>query len=423
MNTINKTIFAALAVLLPSQALCQPGLEECISMAYGNYPQIEEYNLIETSRKYDLSNAAMAWIPQLSVSGSAKWQSDVVEMPFEMPGFEFNIPHDQYGVTADLTQQIWDGGATGIKRKLVDAGADVKSKQLDVNLYSIRSTVQNVYLGIVLIDRQLKLDDLLKASLERSLEEVTALVNAGVAYESDKDQIKVNLLSCEQQNVSLLTDRKAYVKMLSLLTGSEISPNGEFRAPSITRTLATEVNRPELALYDAQAKQAQLQRDQIGAGLSPRLNLNLQAGYGRPGLNMLSGEFDTYLVAGLKLQWNIGNFYTLHNDRAKADANARSIELARSSFLLNTSIEAARKQSEIDKAADVLARDEEIITLRENIRKTAELQYKEGILKMNDYLNMLDEEFKARLNYDVHDVQYMMALYDLQNTLGTPDNQ
>lgn len=134
MNTINKTIFAALAVLLPSQALCQPGLEECISMAYRNYPQIEEYNLIETSRKYDLSNAAMAWIPQLSVSGSAKWQSDVVEMPFEMPGFEFNIPHDQYGVTADLTQQIWDGGATGIKRKLVDAGADVKFKQLDVNL-------------------------------------------------------------------------------------------------------------------------------------------------------------------------------------------------------------------------------------------------------------------------------------------------
>ena len=85
---------------------------------------------------------------------------------------------------------------------------------------------------------------------------------------------------------------------------------------------------------------------------------------------------------------------------------------------MNTSIEALEKQSEIEKAADVMRRDGEIISLRQSIRETAENQYKEGVIKMNDYLGMLDDEFNARLNSDIHIIQYIMAVLDLQNTIG-----
>lgn len=418
---MSKKTFCTAFIVLGLSLTCpaQTDLEQCIRLAYENYPQIKEYDLIEASRKYDISNAAMAWIPQVSVSGKASWQSTVVEMPFDIPGFKFNIPHDQYGVTADLTQQIWDGGAASVKRKLADAGADVKSKQLEVNLYSVRSRVENIYLGINLLDRQMELNDVLEASLRRTLEETEALVANGVAYSSDRDQILVNVLACEQQRLSLEADRKAYVHMLGLLTGSDLQ--GEtFKEPEVSRreSVGMDIKRPELALYDAQAKQIGLQKTQFNTNLYPRLNLNLQAGYGRPGLNMLSGKFDPYFVAGVKLQWNFGGFYTLKNDRRKADAEAMKVELARKSFLLNTTLEATQKQSEMQKAAEVLGRDEEIIRLRENIRKTAEQQYREGIIKMNDYLSMLDEEFKARLNGNVHTIQYIMAVYDLQNTIG-----
>ena len=179
-----------------------------------------------------------------------------------------------------------------------------------------------------------------------------------------------------------------------------------------------DIKRPELALYDAQALQTQAQEEQLNTSLWPRLNLNLQAGYGRPGLNMLSGEFDPYFIAGLKMQWNIGSFYTLKNDRRKSEAEKQRIDATRRSFLLNTSVEAAQKQSQVTKDMDVIARDEEIIELRKSIRETAEQQYKEGVIKMNDYLSLLDEEFKARLNQNVHEVQYMMDLLDLNNTLG-----
>lgn len=414
-----KIPFALSFLCLCLTAQAQTNLDECVRLAYGNYPQIQEYDLIEASRSYDIGNAAKAWIPQLSISGKANWQSTVVEMPFSMPGFEFNIPHDQYGITADINQQIWDGGASAIKRKLIDTDADVRTRQLEVNMYALRSRVQNLYLGIILLDRQMALNKVLKANLQRTLEEMDTLVENGIALSTDRDQIKVSILSCEQQELELESDRRAYVQMLSLLTGRDL--HGEvFDAPRMEprEMVSLEIERPELALYDAQARQLDLKRDQLNVNLSPRLNLNIQAGYGRPGLNMLSGAFDPYIVTGLKLQWNIGSLYTIRNEKRKLAAEAGRIELARKSFLLNTTMEATQKQNEMNKAAEVLARDEQIIALKENIRESAERQYKEGIIKMNDYLNMLDEEFKARLNSNVHAIQYMMAVIDLKNTTG-----
>lgn len=420
MKKYRAVLLAAGVIAYGQPSSAQIDMDSCISLAYENYPQIQEYDLIEASRKYDISNASLAWAPQLSVSGKASWQSSVVEMPFDISGMKFDIPHDQYGITADLTQQIWDGGASSIKRKLIDAGSDVKTRQLEVNLYAIRSRVQNIYLGINLIDRQLKLNEVLSASLQRTLEEMDALVDNGVAFASDRNQVKVSILSCEQQKIALQTDRMAYVQMLGLLTGrdmrNEIFPEP---GPEAYTVSAQGIARPELALYDAQARQVELQKRQLNANLSPRLNLNLQAGYGRPGLNMLSGKFDPYFVAGVKMQWNLGGFYTLKNDRRKSDAEAARVDLARKSFILNTSVEAVQKQSEIEKAADVMGRDDEIIRLRKSIRQTAENQYKEGVVKMNDYLKLLDDEFNARLSYDIHVIQYIMAVLDLQNTIGT----
>ena len=220
-----------------------------------------------------------------------------------------------------------------------------------------------------------------------------------------------------EQQAALETDRNAYLRMLGLLTRQDMT-GLTLVEPEPESNLAMEIKRPELALYDAQAVQLQAQKDQLNTSLWPRLNLNLQAGYGRPGLNMLSGSFDPYFVAGVRLQWDFGALYTLRNDRRKSDSDLRRLELTRESFMLNTSMEAVQKRSQVEKDEDVLRRDEEIISLRGSIRETGERQYKEGVIAVNDYLSLLDEEFKARLSYNVHKVTYIMDLLDLRQTLG-----
>lgn len=412
-----KCALTTLAVFISINAGAQITLDKCIENAFSNYPQIKEKELIQASERFDLKNASLAWVPQLSISAKATWQSEVVEMPFSMPGMDFNIPHDQYGITADITQQIWDGGAASAKTRQAKTGAEVKRKQLEVNMYTIRSKVQSVYLGIILIDKQLELNAVLEEDLNRSLNEVKTLVEGGIKWESDIDQIRVNILSCEQQKTGLQTDRAAYIRMLSLLTGQDLTGK-TFVEPQIDATASMEIKRPELGLYDAQSQQVAAQKKQINASLWPRFNFTVQAGYGRPSLNMLSGEFNPYVIAGIKMQWNLGSLYTFKNDRRKTELDSRKLDYARESFILNTSVEAIQKQSQVEKDIDILQKDEEIVKLRKSIRETGENQYKEGVLKMNDYLSLLDEEFKARLNNDIHKVQFIMDVLDRNYTLG-----
>lgn len=403
-------------------AHAQTTLDECIGWAYDNYPQIKEMSLIEMTKGIDLKNAAYAWLPHLNISGKATWQSEVVEMPMDILGMNINIPHDQYGLTAEFTQQIWDGGTSRSQKELAEAGAEVKKTQLETNLWSIRSRVQNVFLGIILIDKQLELNGLLRESLERSSEEVKSRMEAGVALPSDLDQVSVNILSCLQQRASLDADRKSYVKILGLLTGRDMT-DVELAVPQDAVNYVDDgardfETRPEMAFYAAQLKQNEFQRRQLNTLISPKLNLSLQGGYGRPGMNMLSGDFSGYFVAGLKLQWNIGALYTRGLDKRKVNADAQKIDLTRKSFILNSSVEAEQKNNAILKARDVLEKDSEIIGLRQRIRASGENQYREGTIKMNDYLSMLDEEYKAKANESMHEVQLMMAVYDMKNTIG-----
>lgn len=423
MKRVLKTLCTSVAAICAGYAAhAQTTLDECIGWAYDNYPQIKEMSLIEMTKGIDLKNAAYAWLPHLNISGKATWQSEVVEMPMDIPGMDINIPHDQYGLTAEFTQQIWDGGTSRSQKELAEAGAEVKKTQLETNLWSIRSRVQNVFLGIILIDKQLEHNRLLRESLERSSEEVKSRMEAGVALPSDLDQVSVNILSCLQQRASLDADRKSYVKILGLLTGRDMT-DVELAVPQDAVNYVDDgardfETRPEMAFYAAQLKQNEFQRRQLNTLISPKLNLSLQGGYGRPGMNMLSGDFSGYFVAGLKLQWNIGALYTRGLDKRKVNADAQKIDLTRKSFILNSSVEAEQKNNAILKARDVLEKDSEIIALRQRIRASGENQYREGTIKMNDYLSMLDEEYKAKANESMHEVQLMMAVYDMKNTIG-----
>lgn len=423
MKRVLKTLCTSVAAICAGYAAhAQTTLDECIGWAYDNYPQIKEMSLIERTKGIDMKNAAYAWLPHLNISGKATWQSEVVEIPMDIPGMDINIPHDQYGLTAEFTQQIWDGGTSRSQKELAEAGAEVKKTQLETNLWSIRSRVQNVFLGIILIDKQLELNGLLRESLERSSEEVKSRMEAGVALPSDLDQVSVNILSCLQQRASLDADRKSYVKILGLLTGRDMT-DVELAVPQDAVNYVDDgardfETRPEMAFYAAQLKQNEFQRRQLNTLISPKLNLSLQGGYGRPGMNMLSGDFSGYFVAGLKLQWNIGALYTRGLDKRKVNADAQKIDLTRKSFILNSSVEAEQKNNAILKARDVLEKDSEIIGLRQRIRASGENQYREGTIKMNDYLSMLDEEYKAKANESMHEVQLMMAVYDMKNTIG-----
>ena len=403
------------AALQPASA--QVTLEQCMDLARKNYPQIRQLNLIEAAAEYDIAAAMKSWLPRLTVSGKASYQSDVVEMPFEIPGFSFDLPHDQYSVVGEISQTIWDGGTSKSQKELYSAGAEVQKSQVEVSVYSINDRVAQVYLGILLIDAQLHQNDILGRSLERNADQVRACIDNGTAYRADLDIVRVNMLDCEQQKEGLLSDRAAYVGMLEKLTG--ISLDGqELAVPDYDVCITDSVTRPELSLYDAQLRQGEAQLRQLDTKIFPKLSLSLQGGMGRPGLNMLDSSFQPYWTAGIKMSWDIGALYTRKDEKQKLDVQLRTIESDRETFLFNTGISALQLKSSIDKARRLLEKDGEIIALQESVRAAGEEQYRNGAISMNDLMKRIDDEYNARVAESIHRIQLLMAICDYRNCIG-----
>lgn len=418
----NRIRLAALLLLLfwaGGAAAAQVTLEQCMELARRNYPQIRQLNLIEEAAEYDIANVSKSWLPQLTISGKASYQSDVVEMPFEIPGFSFDLPHDQYSVVGELSQTIWDGGTSKSQKELYSAGAEVQKSQLEVSVYSINDRVVQVYLGILLIDAQLRQNDILERSLERNAGQVQACIDNGTAYRADLDMVRVSMLNCEQQKEGLLSDRAAYLEMLERLTGTSlegqelVEPDCDAACPD-----AAAVTRPELALYDAQRRQNEAQLRQLDSKILPKFSLSLQGGIGRPGLNMLDSSFQPYYTAGIRMSWDLGALYTRRDEKQKLDVQLRTIESDRETFLFNTGISALQLRSSIDKARRLLEKDGEIIALQESIRAAGEEQYRNGTISMTDLMKRIDDEYDARVAESIHRIQLLMAVYDYKNCVG-----
>ena len=414
-----------LIIFLP--ALCRGqdeggsiSIEQCMELARGNYPQIRQLDLIDEAAGYDISTVMKTWLPHLNISGKATYQSDVVEMPFDIPGFTFNLPHDQYSLVGEISQTIWDGGTTRSQKEVYSTTAEVQKKQVEVSVYSINDRVAKIYLGILLIDSQIRQNDILAESLERNAGQVQARIDNGTAYRTDLDMIRVKMLDCGQQKDGLLSDREAYVKMLEKLTGISIEGR-ELTIPDDGYTAGGPVSRPELLLYNAQLQQNEARLRQLDSKISPKFSLSIQGGIGRPGLNILKNSFQPYYTAGVKMSWDIGALYTRKSEKRKLDTQMRTIESDRETFIFNTDLNATQMQSAIDKARRQLDRDKEIISLYESIRETGEEQYRNGTISMSDLMDRISDEYNARAAQSVHEIQLLMAVYDLKNCTGYPE--
>ena len=56
---------------------------------------------------------------------------------------------DQYAAVIELSQVLWDGGMIAANRANIRAKADVDMAQQEINMYSLREKVNELYFGIL----------------------------------------------------------------------------------------------------------------------------------------------------------------------------------------------------------------------------------------------------------------------------------
>ena len=430
-ETIMRSIILGL-LMLSMMAQAQT-LEECQQAAERNYPLIQQYGLIEKTTELTVANIQKGWLPKVSASAQATYQSDVVSWPDDMKGmfgqmgvnFE-GLKKDQYKIGLDIQQAVFDGGAIKSQKEIARQQGEVQRAQNEVNLYNVRKRVNEMYFGLLLIEEQIQLNKDLQELLAQNEKKLASMLKGGTAAESDFQNVKAERLNVAQQMTGLQSQRSALMRMLSAFCGIEIKeavkPNhgdGLFDVNSFNQQPVPMI-RPELKAIDAQLRLANAQEKALDAALMPKLGVFAQGFYGYPGYNMfedmLQHRFSWNGMIGARLTWNIGALYTRKNDKAKLNVQRSMFNVQRETFLFNNNLEQIQENENIERYKKLMADDEEIISLRSSIRKAAESKLSHGIIDVNDLVKEITNENAAKVQQRVHEVEMLKEIYDLKYT-------
>jgi len=393
-------------------------IEKAYQLARKNYPLIRQQDLIAKSKEYTVSNAAKGYLPVFSVNGQASYQSTVTSFPFQIPGFKVpDYSKDQYKIYGEADQVIYDGGVIKNQKESAEANETVQQQSLEVSLYALYDRVNQLFFGALLMDEQLKQNDLLKQDIQNGIDKAKALVANGTAYRSSVDELSAQLLQAEQARVEIQAARKAYVDMLGLFINTTINDSTILQKP-VAPILTDSIKRPEISFYEYQKRLYDLHGNLLHAQVRPKLSLFAQGGYGRPGLNMLSNNFQGYFIGGLRLNWNFGSLYTLKNQEHLLDINKQTLDVNKETFLFNTKMAQKQQSGDVAKYRELLKNDDAIIALRQSVKNAASAQLENGVLSTHDYINEVNAEDQARQNKILHEMQLLQAQFNYQNTVG-----
>ncbi len=402
-------------------------LKECYDLAMTAAPiaaEREAYSKISAVKDKNLSKG---WLPTLDASGSFIYNSSVVDMTdvlgtIPIPGIADLIeplPHEQYKLTVDINQIIYDGGAIKGARALEKADLNINEKQTETDLYKLRGQINGYYFNLLLLDRQKELLKSYHELIIKRMATMNSALTSGVVLKSDIDVLASEKIKLEQQISENEIRKASLLKILSSIAGTEIDGSAEFVLPSPGEELSGELLRPELQLFD-------LRKEQLDAGLQviqskrmPKAMGFATLGYGNPpGSNFFKDEFAPYYILGASIKWNIFDWNKAKNEKQLISLQQNIIESRKSELTDNLNRLLDAKGAEISNLKSLLESDSELIALRKRITAAAESQYENGTITATDYMNEMTAERQAMINYEIHRINLAMARIEYLNISG-----
>ena len=417
-------LMALLCMGITKAALCQDNsittLDDCYQKASANYPLLKDKALLTDASDLKVKNIQTNYLPQLSLNGQMTYQSDVtqVSLPPQIGISVPGSPKDQYKVTLDAQQVIFDGGITQAQKKLEQASVATDVQQIEVDLVKVKEQVNNTYFYILILDKN---RDLLSNTLNvitDRMKTTKSAVQNGVLMQSDLDALEAEELNTRQKLADIEINRKAAINILNILTGESFNDSSKLTLPETSETDTAKNKRPEYGYFDLAEQRLDAAGKVSNTSLMPKLYAFGQVGYGKPGLNMLSDKFNSYYVVGASLKWNFWDWNKSHREKQIYAIQKNQIENKRANFDKGLSIDLQNKQSAIEKYRETISNDQKIVTLRERITKTASSRLDNGVITSTEYLLELNNETMAKINLETHKIQLVQAETMYQLALG-----
>jgi len=419
MKTI-KLLFIVL--LFPAHLLMAQDsvtLEQCQNWARENHPVLKQLDLYHQILDLKNENNATSFLPQVNLNGQATYQSAVTKIGISLPNVKIpSVDKDQYKFYLDFKQTIWDGGLSKAKEFINNAENAGSLQQAEVELYQVKEKVNQFFFTSFLIQENLKILDKKTETLGERRKILESAVNNGMVLSSELDQLLAELIKTEQLVIELKSNKETVLYALSILTGKTTEQLNNLKLPEEVALTDMPLKRPELDVFNKQNELLNANSEILQKQRNPKLFGFGQAGYGKPGLNMLNNQFDTYYLVGLGFSWNVLDWKTTSRQKQMIKLQQDIVQTKQESFVRNIDLATDQQTKQINQITELLKTDQELIVIRERITKTSASKLENGSITMADYIQDLNAETTARLMLETRKIQLKEARIKLENIRG-----
>ncbi|RLD34998.1 MAG: hypothetical protein DRJ02_01900 [Bacteroidetes bacterium] len=396
-------------------------LQMCRDSAVSNYPNIRQILLNNETYELNIKNIKTNYYPKLNLNGQASYQSDVTKIP-DMPLPAFDVPEiskDWYKINLDIEQMIYDGGITAGQKKVEAARYEISDQKIEVELYGLKERINQLFFNILFLRKNIEVLEVLHQNLETRIKDAQVAFENGMLLSSDVDALRVELYRAEQKIVEKKEDISALIASMNELTHLNIHSADDLIVPDIKLDNFDFVNnRPEYILLSKQQAQVLALKSLTKSKRNPVFMAFGQAGYGRPGYDMLNDNFDDYYMIGARLHWNIWDWGKVKREKQVFDIQNNIINTQRETFNQNLKADWHKRIADIEKYEKIIGRDQEIVRLQKNVVETVDHQLKNGTITSTGYLIELNKMLEARLNLEAHKLQLIYAKYQYLTSIG-----
>jgi len=369
----------------------------------------------------NLQNHRTNYLPSLSLNGKASYQSEVISIPGTGMIQDYpKIPKEQFQVSLDISQPIYDGGVTSNSKKLEQSKYRVSEAELETQLYSIHNTINELFFSILHLQERIKILNTTLENLRNQKKLVEARVENGSMLESNLFQIEKQILTLQQDIISSESDRIAFQEMLSEWIGRPVLSNTVLLVPDFEAVEEQpEIQRPENELFRAQRSLLESQRSITNVERTPRISAFAQGGIGQPNpMNFFEVDPSTYYILGVRLNWTLYDWGNVSRKKQVYNLQQDMITSRESDFNRNIGIGLARMYAEINKLKNVIEKDLEIIALQERIVQTSFSEFQNGVITSTEYLTELNALTEAEIKKALHEMQLSNAFVNIYTSTG-----
>lgn len=426
-----KRRFLLISIMLASVPLFAQNiltLKECYEKAAAKNALTHEKGAYAEIWQLKDQNLSRGWLPTLDANGNFVYHSSVVDLSeslgaLPIPGIADMmkpLPHEQYRLTVDINQVVYDGGAIKSARIVEKTNLEINQKQTESDLYKLREQINSCFFNLLLIERQKEILQNYHVLLEKRLISMDAARKNGVIPQSDVDVLKAEQIKLQQQIREIEIRKASLLKVLSNLTGIETDGSTTFMLPALQEELPGELLRPELQIFDLKNEQLAATLQVIESKQKPKAFGYATLGIGNPpGSNFFKDELGPYYVVGAGVRWNIFDWHKANNEKQVVRLQQNILENRKSDLTeqLNRLLE--MKRAEIASLQTLIASDQELIAIRSRITAAAESRYENGTITATEYLNEMNAETQARIQHEIHKTDLSRAQVDYLNISGS----